>query len=50
MSYAIGSVNSWYFAPGGDTGVCMLSDNEIKVYAPNTEYTRVRIVLGKFTE
>ena len=49
MSYAIG-INSWYFAPGGDVGVCMLKDNEISVYAPNTDYTKTRIILGKFTE
>ena len=48
MSYVIGA-NSWYFAPGGDVGVCMLKDNEISVYAPNTDYTKARIVLGKFT-
>ena len=49
MSYAIGN-NSWYFAPGGDVGICQLTDDAINVYAPDTSYTKTRIVLGKFTE
>ena len=49
MSYTTGN-NSWYFAPGGDVGVCQLTDNGISVYAPNTAYTKTRIILGKFTK
>ena len=48
MKYTTGN-NSWYFAPGGDNGICQLTDDAILVYVTSTDQTKTRIVLGKFT-